>query len=73
MTHVYSLLTINLLEIRFDYILNHMSKWYVLNGLFLNIDKVYTMKLIETTSNMIHFNSSRQGDQRIDKISWSQN
>jgi len=67
MTQVYSLLAINDLEIRYASILNRMSKWYAVTGLFLNIDKTNVIKLIETVSNMIHFNLSRQGDQRSDK------
>jgi hypothetical protein len=62
MTQVYSLPAI-----RSASILNHMSKWYAVNGLFLNIDKTNVIKLIETISNMIHFNLTRQGDQRSDK------
>jgi hypothetical protein len=64
MTQVCSLPAINDLEIRPASILNHMNKWYAVNGLFLNTDKINIIKLIETTSNLIHFNLPRQGDQR---------
>ena len=73
MTQVYSQPAINDLKIRSASILSHISKWYAVNGLFLNIDKTNVIKLIEIISIVIHFNLPRQGDQRSYKISWFQN
>jgi hypothetical protein len=73
MTQVHSLLAKNDLEIRAAFILNRMSKWYAVNGLFLNIDKTNLIKLIATISNIIHFNlSNKEIKEMTNKISWFQ-
>lgn len=36
--------TLNNLQIRSASVLNHMSKWFVVNGLSLNIDKTHVIK-----------------------------